>query len=133
MADKKLHDIIRAADIISPWTVGRYVSPISVVRHAEQRWKPDIEWCAQHGKEYLPVVFPGFSWHNMKRVAPVPTGRAPVRHSIGRWEPALLKTTLPKKATENAKRRKSRQATAPIGKLLVTFRGCRGYFSLRFQ
>lgn len=36
------------------------------MRHAEQRWKPDIEWCTQHGKEYLPVVFPGFSWHNMK-------------------------------------------------------------------
>jgi hypothetical protein len=66
VADEKLHDIILEADIISPWTVGRYVSPQSIVHHAEQRWKPDIEWCAQHGMEYLPVVFPGFSWHNMK-------------------------------------------------------------------
>ena len=71
VADEKLHDIILEADIISPWTVGRYVSPQSVVRHAEQRWKPDIEWCKKHGKEYLPVVFPGFSWHNMKPDSPL--------------------------------------------------------------
>ena len=28
--------------------------------------KPDIEWCQRHKKDYLPVVFPGFSWHNMQ-------------------------------------------------------------------
>ena len=28
--------------------------------------KQDIAWCQEHGKEFLPVVFPGFSWHNMK-------------------------------------------------------------------
>jgi hypothetical protein len=25
----------------------------------------DVKWCTDHGKDYLPVVFPGFSWHNM--------------------------------------------------------------------
>jgi hypothetical protein len=64
--DKKLHEVIRLADIISPWTVGRYTSPETVAEHARQRWKGDIEWCARHGNEYLPVVFPGFSWHNLK-------------------------------------------------------------------
>ncbi len=63
--DKRLHEIILQADIISPWTVGRYSSPKAAIRHGQERWKPDIEWCRQHGKEYLPVVFPGFSWHNM--------------------------------------------------------------------
>lgn len=69
--DKRLHEIILQADIISPWTVGRYNSPRGAVRHAHERWKPDIDWCQQHGKEYLPVVFPGFSWHNMKPDSPM--------------------------------------------------------------
>ena len=69
--DNRLHGIIRQADIISPWTVGRYNSPKTAVRHAQERWKPDLEWCQQHGKEYLPVVFPGFSWHNMKPESPL--------------------------------------------------------------
>jgi hypothetical protein len=68
--DKRLHEIILQADIISPWTVGRYNSPKAAVRHAQERWKPDLDWCQQHGKEYLPVVFPGFSWHNMKPESP---------------------------------------------------------------
>ena len=71
VSDGRLHEIVRQADIISPWTVGRYNSPRAAIRHAQERWKPDIEWCQQHGKEYLPVVFPGFSWHNMKPESPL--------------------------------------------------------------
>jgi hypothetical protein len=69
--DRRLHEVILQADIVSPWTVGRYASPQAVARHAEQCWKPDIAWCQQHGKQYLPVVFPGFSWHNMKPDSPL--------------------------------------------------------------
>jgi len=32
--------------------------------------KPDIQWCTEHGKQYMPVVFPGFSWHNMNANSP---------------------------------------------------------------
>ena len=71
MTDKTLHDVILEADIVSPWTVGRYASLKSVARHADERWKQDIQWCEQHGKKYLPVVFPGFSWHNMKPDSPL--------------------------------------------------------------
>jgi hypothetical protein len=71
LADPRLHDIVRQADIVSPWTVGRYASPAAAVSHAERTWKPDIDWCRQHGKEYLPVVFPGFSWHNMRPESPL--------------------------------------------------------------
>lgn len=66
VSDKSLHDVLLHADILSPWTVGRYDSPAAAARHAEQRWKPDMAWCRERGKEYLPVVFPGFSWHNMR-------------------------------------------------------------------
>jgi hypothetical protein len=64
--DKKLHNVLREADIISPWTVGRYSSPQQVAEHARRRWQPDMTWCREHKLEYMPVAFPGFSWHNMK-------------------------------------------------------------------
>jgi hypothetical protein len=35
------------------------------------RFQPDLEWCKTNGKEYLPVVFPGFSWHNMNANSPL--------------------------------------------------------------
>jgi hypothetical protein len=71
LADAKLHDVVLAADIVSPWTVGRYASLKSIARHADERWRQDLQWCEQHGKKYLPVVFPGFSWHNLKPDAPL--------------------------------------------------------------
>jgi hypothetical protein len=63
--DPALHDLLARVDVISPWTVGRYGDPADAARHAEQRVKPDIAWCAERHVDYLPVVFPGFSWHNM--------------------------------------------------------------------
>jgi hypothetical protein len=63
--DPALHEIMALADIVSPWTVGRYRSPDDATRYAGKVMKPDIEWCAEHKLDYLPVVFPGFSWRNM--------------------------------------------------------------------
>jgi hypothetical protein len=63
--DPVMLDLVRAADIVSPWTVGRFGSPDEARHHAATRWGPDLEWCRANGKDYLPVVFPGFSWHNM--------------------------------------------------------------------
>lgn len=60
-----LHDIIALADVVSPWTVGRYRSPAEAKHHGERIWQPDLAWCAKRGIDYLPVVFPGFSWANL--------------------------------------------------------------------
>ncbi len=60
-----VHELILKADIVSPWTVGRYGTPELATAYAEADLAPDLQWCQDHGKEYLPVVFPGFSWHNM--------------------------------------------------------------------
>jgi hypothetical protein len=69
--DPELHDVLRLSDVISPWTPGRYRTPKEVVRHGEKYWQPDQSWCQKHCLDYLPVVFPGFSWHNMKPAAPL--------------------------------------------------------------
>jgi hypothetical protein len=66
LKDPALHRIIDKADIVSPWTVGRYRTLQGVADHAQKVMKKDIEWCKEREKDYLPVSFPGFSWHNMK-------------------------------------------------------------------
>jgi hypothetical protein len=69
--DPALHDVLKLADVISPWTPGRYKDPQGVALHGETHWKPDVAWCRENSLDYLPVVFPGFSWHNMKPDAPL--------------------------------------------------------------
>ncbi len=63
--DAALHDLLRKADIISPWAVGRFGDKEGVDRYGESALAPDMTWCGKEGKDLLPVVFPGFSWHNM--------------------------------------------------------------------
>ncbi|MEP6670590.1 MAG: glycoside hydrolase family 71/99-like protein [Chthoniobacter sp.] len=65
ITDPALHEVLALADIVSPWTVGRYRSPDDAARYAEKQIKPDLAWCAEHRLDYLPVIFPGFSWRNM--------------------------------------------------------------------
>jgi hypothetical protein len=64
--DPALHEIMRMADVISPWTPGRYRTPVAAAQHATETWQPDLVWCRERGIDFLPVAFPGFSWHNMK-------------------------------------------------------------------
>jgi hypothetical protein len=65
VSDPVLLDVLATADVISPWTVGRYANPKGATNYAENSLKPDLAWCSQRKIGYLPVVFPGFSWHNM--------------------------------------------------------------------
>jgi hypothetical protein len=69
--DAALHDVLKLADVVSPWTVGRYRNPKEAARHGETVWKPDVAWCRAAGLDFLPVVYPGFSWHNLKGDAPL--------------------------------------------------------------
>jgi hypothetical protein len=52
-------------DIISPWAVGRYRSN-NAVSKISQTVAADLAWCNKRCITYVPVVFPGFSWQNMK-------------------------------------------------------------------
>jgi hypothetical protein len=55
----------RTVDIISPWTVGRYSDTNSANNFKNNYIVPDIAQAKIIGKEYLPVIWPGFSWHNL--------------------------------------------------------------------
>jgi hypothetical protein len=69
--DPKLHELILRADVVSPWTVGRYRDVPQAENYARTTLAADLAWCKQHKKDYLPVVFPGFSWHNMFPQSPL--------------------------------------------------------------
>ncbi len=63
--DPSLKEIILAADVIAPWPVGRYANPEGATRLAKSEREPDAQWAAAHQRDYLPGIFPGFSWHNL--------------------------------------------------------------------
>ena len=63
--DPALLDVLQLADIVSPWTVGRYGDLPGAENYATRLLAPDLAWCREHRLDFLPVVFPGFSWHNM--------------------------------------------------------------------
>lgn len=59
-------DVYHRLDILSPWAVGRFADDSGADTFRSQRIEPDLEDTASRGIDYLPVVFPGFSWHNLK-------------------------------------------------------------------
>lgn len=64
--DPSVHEVIAQADVISPWMVGRTRTPDEAAKNGLKFWKPEIEWCREREIDYLPVVFPGFGWSNLK-------------------------------------------------------------------
>ncbi|QDK79035.1 xylosidase [Spirosoma sp. KCTC 42546] len=61
----RLHPLIKSADIIMPWAVGRY-KPETYATVAGSTLADDIAWCKAAKVDYVPLVFPGFSWGNLK-------------------------------------------------------------------
>ncbi len=80
--DPMLLDIAAMADVISPWTVGRFDDYAGAAHYAEYSLKPDLAWCQARDIDFLPVVFPGFSWHNMNGG---PLNQIPRRHGQFLW------------------------------------------------
>ncbi len=60
-----LHTVIKSADIVMSWAVGRY-NATSYPQTAITTLISDILWCGQNKVDYVPLVFPGFSWGNLK-------------------------------------------------------------------
>ncbi|MGS2740959.1 glycoside hydrolase family 71/99-like protein [Sinomicrobium sp. M5D2P17] len=68
VSDPYLHEIIKQADIVLPWMVQRFTPLL----HSDMdRYKDliigDLKWCEPNGVDYVPSVYPGFSWHNLSR------------------------------------------------------------------
>ncbi len=51
-------------DFISPWAVGRYSDIAGADTYRNQYFQTDLNETASRDMEYIPVVFPGFSWAN---------------------------------------------------------------------
>lgn len=73
--DKRLHEIIEKIDVVHPWYVGRfnYSSYDGFASVVEE----DARWCEEHGKIFMPVLFPGFSWYNLKGGVAAPLNQIP--------------------------------------------------------
>ncbi|MEL7497925.1 MAG: glycoside hydrolase family 71/99-like protein [Planctomycetota bacterium] len=74
--DPAVDSILQLADVISPWTPGRYQTVQQAQEHGEKVWAADQTRCEELNQDYLPVVFPGFSWHNL-RDGKAPLGQIP--------------------------------------------------------
>jgi hypothetical protein len=56
--------VYRSLDVISPWAAGRFRDNSGADAFARQRLIPDIAETRRLDIDYMPVVFPGFSWHH---------------------------------------------------------------------
>ena len=59
--------VYAAMDVVQPWNVGRYGTLEAVDRWKQDVLVPDVKLAAKNRQIYMPVVFPGFSWSNLKR------------------------------------------------------------------
>ncbi len=69
LADPGLHHLIARCEVVMPWFVGRYDADAyraTFRQHVAQ----DKRWCDDHGVGYAPLVYPGFSWHNLQHADP---------------------------------------------------------------
>ena len=67
--DPYLHDLIRMGDIVMPWMVGRFTmnQQGEVDRYADLV-RNDIAWSQENNVDYVPLVYPGFSWYNLSKI-----------------------------------------------------------------
>lgn len=58
--------VYRSYDIISPWSVGRFSTLAGADTFKQNLIVTDLVQTASLHLDYMPVIFPGFSWHNLK-------------------------------------------------------------------
>ncbi|WP_396187185.1 hypothetical protein, partial [Flavobacterium sp.] len=58
--------VYNSLDMISPWSVGRYSNNSDADSFKNSKIVPDLAACNTINKDYMPVIWPGFSWLNLK-------------------------------------------------------------------
>lgn len=71
LRDRRWERVYRSFDVLSPWTVGRFRDNATADRFYRKEIGQDLEKTRSLSIEYLPVIFPGFSWHNLKGQPPL--------------------------------------------------------------
>jgi len=66
--DSSLLTMLKKVDIVQPWFVGRFNE--RNIGDMKERIQADMNWCKLAGIDYVPVIYPGFSWHNMYDKSP---------------------------------------------------------------
>lgn len=68
--DPAWKEVYQAMDVVQPWNVGRYGDLAGVERWKTEQIVPDLAATAENKQLYMPVIFPGFSWHNLNPRSP---------------------------------------------------------------
>lgn len=70
LISKQWYDFYRRFDCICPWNVGNSVFAEGKRWANTQYWESGKKEAKEAGMLYLPVVYPGFGWDNLKRCQP---------------------------------------------------------------
>lgn len=129
--DPELLRLVEKVDIVHPWMVGRY--NIDSYHRFRQLLSDDLEWCEKRGKTYMPVIFPGFSWYNLKGGVAAPLDAIPRHGGAFLWKQAAGAVSLGVKTIYIAMFDEIDEGTAifkcsnrvPIGESpFLTYQGC---------
>ena len=63
--------VYNSLDMISPWSVGRYSTNSGADSFKTNNIVPDLAACNTNTIDYMPVIWPGFSWSNLQVTAPL--------------------------------------------------------------
>ncbi|HET6881902.1 MAG TPA: glycoside hydrolase family 71/99-like protein [Pirellulales bacterium] len=84
--DEEWQKIVFRFDAYAPWNVGNYSQDANDDVHASMGWwEADKRACEAKGVLWLPVVYPGFGWDNLKRL-PAGASTIPRRRGEFFWE-----------------------------------------------
>jgi hypothetical protein len=83
--DRQWQEVYRRFDGYVPWNVGNFHTDGDGTHAATGSWAGDLQECRSRGVLWIPTVYPGFSWDNLKQKPP---GKSTISRRGGRflWE-----------------------------------------------
>jgi hypothetical protein len=85
-SDPKWQKVWPELGVLSPWSVGRFGNNTSADEYASAVWAPDLAATHGMGVDYLPVIFPGYSFANTNRaLGQTPSASNQIPRECGRF------------------------------------------------